>query len=300
VPRAITAALIDGAGARMGADGWRYTPRQLYYAVCAYAETPRSRSAARGELGLGLILLLIALILIRFPVPFVVLLTLGLLLVVLGGLQYLQPQSPLAGRTLALSFDAFLQRIEDAHPPGLIELRGDAGAPLDAAALRAYDTLVVCDQQETAAIVNANAARFGVIKIVAVAAADIDASPPHSAIVLHDAAPRGCALVLDLAERDVDVVDAGLQPEWVSSADHQVIEGAGARLPRDLSKLLGAEETDWLASGRRVEIATLTPAQVMKLVTAALSGGIERAAGVHVVELDEGQRAGATAPHPRG
>jgi hypothetical protein len=50
-----------------------------------------------------------------------------------------------------------------------------------------------------------------------------------------------------------------------------VIEGAPARLPRDLSGLLERAEIDWLLSGRRVELATLPPEVAMDRVRAAIS-----------------------------
>jgi hypothetical protein len=89
--------------------------------------------------------------------------------------------------------------------------------------------------------------------------------------VLHDASPRGVALVQDLRDSGVDVVDGGLRPREVAGASHQVIEGAPARLPRDLSMLLDGAEIDWLLSGRRVELATLPPEVALDRVRAAIS-----------------------------
>ncbi len=73
-----------------------------------------------------------------------------------------------------------------------------------------------------------------------------------------------------------------------NSVAWQVIEGAPARLPRDLTPLLSADEVSWLASGRRVELAALTPARLLGLLKDALGGGAEGAPGVTAYQLDSG------------
>ena len=96
--------------------------------------------------------------------------------------------------------------------------------------------------------------------------------PGTAVIVVHDASPRGCALVLRIsatwASRPSTV---GCGRRDVDGPSHQVIEGAPARLPRDLSTLLDRAEVDWLLSGRRVEVATLPPEVAMDRVRAAIS-----------------------------
>jgi hypothetical protein len=104
-----------------------------------------------------------------------------------------------------------------------------------------------------------------------VASRDQPAAPGTRVVVLHDASPRGLALVQDLRDTGVDVVDGGLRPREVDGPTNQVLEGAPARLPRDLSMLLDREEIDWLLSGRRVELATLRPEVAMDRVRAAIS-----------------------------
>ena len=64
-------------------------------------------------------------------------------------------------------------------------------------------------------------------------------------------------------------MDAGSARVTSTARTAQVIEGAPARLPRDLSTLLEPREVDWLLSGRRVEIATLSPEVAMDRVRAA-------------------------------
>jgi len=261
----ITRSLVEDAGARLAADGWRYTQRQLYYATCARAETPPSNAAANGEMGLGALLALIGLILIGIKVAFVLLVSLGAALVLAGVLGRLR-RPTLTSRLLALSFDDFVTRFGDLDLPGLIDPSMIPRAP----APDARAATVVCDTRDTASMVAANLDRASLGGVAVVAAQDrADTTPAGKAVVLHDASPRGCALVLDLRDAGIAVEDAGLRPSEVDSPAQQVLEGAPARMPRDLSSLLGAAEIAWLLAGRRVEVATLPPEVVMDRVIAA-------------------------------
>jgi hypothetical protein len=264
----ITRSLVEDAGARLASDGWRYTQRQLYYATCARAETPPSNAAANGEIGLGVLLLLVGLILIGIRVAFVLLVSLGAALVLAGVVGRLR-RPTLTGRLLALSFDEFLSRFGDLDLPGLIDPNA-LPAPAAADAQTATAT-VVCDTRDTASLVAANLDRAALGGTAVVAVQDRgDAAPAGKAIALHDASPRGCALLLDLRDAGIAVEDAGLRPSEVDGPTHQVLEGAPARLPRDLSSLLAPAEVDWLLAGRRVEVATLPPEVVMDRVIAAV------------------------------
>ena len=70
----------------------------------------------------------------------------------------------------------------------------------------------------------------------------------------------------------------------------QVIQGAPARLPRDLRPLLTDDEITWLLSGRRVELATLSPPRLMGLVRAAREGETQRSPVVRAVDPSDGVR----------
>jgi hypothetical protein len=262
----VTRSLVEDSGAGLASDGWHYTQRQLYYATCARAETPRTNTAANGEIGLGVLLILIGLILIGIKVAFVLCISLGAALILAGVIgRFHKPV--LTGRLLALSFDEFRSRFGDVELPGLI----DPAAALPVPASDTGEATVICDTVDTASLVAANLERAGIGPAFVVAAKDGSATAPEGqAIVLHDASPRGCALVLDLRDAGITVEDAGLRPSDVDGPNHQVIEGAPARLPRDLSALLPAGEIDWLLSGRRVEVATLRPEVVLDRVIAAL------------------------------
>jgi hypothetical protein len=277
----VTRSLVEDSGAGLASDGWQYTHRQLYYATCARAETPRTNIAANGEIGLGVLLILVGLILIGIKVLFVLFITLGAALILAGFIgRFHRPA--LTGRLLALSLDEFRTRFGDVELPGLI----DPAATLRVPAADPGKATVICDTVDTARLVTANLERAGISDAIVVAAKDGSATAPAGqAIVLHDASPRGCALVLDLRDAGITVEDAGLRPSDVDGPNHQVIEGAPARLPRDLSSLLRPDEIDWLLSGRRVEVATLRPELVLDRVIAALRrlhpphGGGPRPAG---------------------
>jgi hypothetical protein len=264
----VTTLLVEDSGAGLAAGGWRYTQRQLYYATCARAETTPSDAASNGEIGLGVLLILIGLILIGVKVLFALFVTLGVALILTGILGRMR-KPKLSGRLLALSFDEFLSRFGALELDGLIP--PDAATANEPAAAAAPITIAT-DAPETAAMIEANAERaeLGPVEVVVAS----DAWRPRSAtrvILVHDASPRGCALVQDLRDQGVDVVDGGLRPRDVDGPSQQVIEGAPARLPRDLSALLGRAELDWLLSGRRVELATLPPEVAMDRVRAAIS-----------------------------
>src|SRR3984893_7681829 len=80
----ITPELVKRVAGELGEGGWRFSLRQLYYAVCAEAEIPPTHAAPNGEIGLGAVLVLVALILIHFPIAFAALLGLGAVLIVAG------------------------------------------------------------------------------------------------------------------------------------------------------------------------------------------------------------------------
>jgi hypothetical protein len=261
--------LVEDSAAGLAAGGWRYTQRQLYYATCARAEITPSNTAANGEIGLGVLMVLVGLILIGIKVLFALFVTLGLALILAGVLGRIR-RPRFTGRVLALSFDEFRSRFGTINVDGLIP--PDAGpvdtnpAPVDGAS----PLTIVTDSHDTAAMIVANAERADLPAMHIVVASDgpLPAGGTR-AVLIHDASPRGCALVLDLRDSGIEVVDGGLRPREVDGPTSQVIEGAPARLPRDLSTVLEPSEVDWLLSGRRVEMATLSPEVAMDRVRAA-------------------------------
>ena len=267
VSRPVTSELIARAGASLAVGGWRYTPRQLYYATCAAAESP-PRSPARSQFALGTLLVLVALILLPIRPAAIAAGSLAALALALGLASLLTLRRP-AGRPLALSYQEFEALLRsDTQPEGLVVAPHTAFAGPDS-------ITVFCDTATNAEAVLANLDHPGAPPVRVLVWND-QAVQRHIAIALHDASPRGCALPLQLADAGACVVDAGLRPAWVDRDDIQVLEGAPARMPRDLSSLLSDDETDWLRSGRRVELAVLPPARLLYLVNDA----VERARAV--------------------
>src|SRR5205807_210963 len=117
---AVTAELITRAAASLSAGGWRYTPKQLYYATCAEAETPATPAAANGAMALGVLCVLLALILIGIRVAFAALLSLGIALIAYGLITRLT-RRPVAGRVLAISFAGFERLRDGLELTGLVE-----------------------------------------------------------------------------------------------------------------------------------------------------------------------------------
>ena len=261
----ITTELIARTGDALADGGWRFTPRQLYYATCAASETPR-RSPARGQFALGALLALVALILIPIHVAALALGALAVLSTAFGVVSLLTFR-PATGRTLPVSFAEFEALLaSEQRPAALIDVAEHAGSGRELDAL-----LIVCDTAENAAAVSANLVRAA-LSSVAVTTADAELQQGSTVIALHDASPRGCALPLQLGDAGARVIDAGMRPSAVDAIGPQVLEGAPARLPRDLSPALTEDELDWLRSGRRAELAALPPERLMELVRSAIDG----------------------------
>jgi hypothetical protein len=262
----ITDERVAAAAEKLHQGGWSFSGRQLYYAVCAEAETAPVRIAS-GEVGLGVLLILIGAITGQ-RVLLEIFGIIGLVLVIVGAVTRVHERRPLpVVRLLAISVPDFERRFlsGDHDYPGLLDAVPGPEPVTDG-------TLVVCDRADTAAVLVANRARIGDIAVFTGADLAGDLSS-RRVVALHDCSPAGCALVAELRDRDADVVDAGINPGELAGRRLQLIEGAPARLPRDLSGHLDEAQTDWLRSGRRLECATETPEQLAQRVRAALGAG---------------------------
>ena len=290
----ITTVLIAEQARRLGEGGYRYTARQLYYASCAAADRP-APSTPKGLIGCGALLIVLAAALLpvhSVPVSAVlaglcVVALATALLSALRGRHRVIGSRPLAEsydgfcagplrRALVVRPDAFSAMLEPSLPsPPIADSSVPGGAVIDPTGT---GRLIACDRAETAGLLAGNIDHLPNARVVILGLTPAGAPVPPEGIAgrrvvaLHDADPTGCDLPARLRRAGgAEVVDAGLRPP-ASDAGLQIIEGAPARLPTDLETELTADQVYWLRSGRRMELATLTPREVLARVLAALEG----------------------------
>jgi hypothetical protein len=266
--------LVADMAARLREGGLRFGPRNLYYAVNAMLERPDVKPGA-GLIALGVLLLVVTLVVGILAASFFIwpLLPVGMAVTGFGLRARRQARVLPSTRALALGYDEFVIGVVDprrgtALLEGMVEPAPSA-APAPAAAT---EVLVVCDRPETAAVLAANRAAAGLQVEVAAEEAAGAVVAGRRVLAVHDADPRGCALPLRLREAGAaEVVDLGLRPGHIHGRRIPVIEGAPVLVPADVSRLLRAEEIVWLADGRRVELAVLSPRELVAAVELALA-----------------------------
>lgn len=300
MPLRLSERLLSDVAVQLGAGGRHYSARQLWYAVCAALERPHASPGA-ARLGCGVLVVLLAVVGGIVASLYVGLAVVpGLVLVGMGVQELREEGRRPTTRPLALGFEEFRRDYLEPARRALPE-RFAGLVDVDAAVLGTghwAEVLVVCDREETAAVLAANLRAGGAeargasaavggaeeggggrgmhprpaVAVVAESgAAPLLASAPV-VLALHDADPRGCGLPLRLvAAGATRVVDLGLRPGQVRGRRVQVIEGAPAMVPGEVGALLTPEEIVWLAEGRRVELATLTPAELVAAVDAAVA-----------------------------
>jgi len=268
--------LVADVARRLRAGGHRFSERQLWYAVCAALERPPA-TAASAQVIAGTLMIAIGVVVGVLTTPFVAMLVPMGMVVFATGLQRrrAERQRP-STRPLALSFDEFARSTTaPARAPGHAGIEGllvvgvedaEQPPPVDAEV-----PLLVCDHGETAAVLVANAAAGGLDCVVVEEAGANLLIDSRRAYALHDADPRGCRLPLRLLSAGAaEVVDLGLRPSHITGRHLQVIEGAPTQVGAELAGLLLPDELVWLAEGRRVELAVLTPAELVAGVRRAL------------------------------
>jgi hypothetical protein len=277
--------LVTDQAARLGVGGLSYTPRQLYYAVCGALERPQVTVGTSQAL-LGVILTLAGVVLGIVITPYIGLLViLGLVTTGMGLQNRRRERNRPTARPLAIGYDDFVAGViaprrggfGDALPGLLLEAsNGDGRHESKPESL----PVVVCDHRETAALLDAinGTAGFAVRAL-----AEEDAGrlvKDRRVFSLHDCDPSGCGLALRLRDMGArEVVDIGLRPHQIARRHAQVIEGAPAIVPRETAAVLTPDEMVWLAEGRRIELAILTPQELLEGVRRSIAGGAVRPPG---------------------
>lgn len=248
----VTQDVVDREAERMNDAGIAYTPRHLYYAVCAAVESP-SASVASAQIGSGALLLLVA-VLLPWKAWQIGLAVAGILIVGLGAYNKLKEASRPKGRALALSYQDFLATYcaKDAAT--------DAVHPLDAGSWtppeeRECSDLIVCDLEETAAFLAANATHLAGSPVTD----EAHAWKAPRLLALHDADIGGSLMAsrLHVLFPDAVIVDVALRPSDSLDLYLPVFEGAPRTLPPESFDALSMEEQLWLHAGKRCELASV-------------------------------------------
>jgi hypothetical protein len=146
-----------------------------------------------------------------------------------------------------------------------------------------FDRALVTNLGETAAMLVAN--NFHFENNCAILSADgypyeraetilamLRQNPQLTVFAVHDASIPGCHLPRRLREERwfpdpaLRIVDLGLRPAHAQQMRLPVLEGTPEILPAELQPGLTAAEAAWLAAGKRVELAALRPAKLMRSI----------------------------------
>jgi hypothetical protein len=278
--------LVADQAARLGVGGLSYTPRQLYYAVCAALERPQV-TVGTSQLAGGILLTVLGVVFGALAsVYLIALVVIGAVVTGMGVQSRRREHNRPTSRPLALGYDDFVAGViaprrtglnAEALPGLLLETGGNGhGADAKPESL----PVVVCDHAETAALLEAINGTAG-FAVRALAEADAaQGIRGRRVFSLHDCDPSGCGLPLRLRDTGAsEVVDIGLRPAQIARRHAQVIEGAPAIVPRETAAVLTPDEMVWLAEGRRVELAVLTPQELLEGVRRSIGGGAVKPPG---------------------
>ena len=288
--------LVADEAARLGVGGLSYTPRQLYYAVCAALERPQV-TVGTSQAVLGAILTVVGIVFgVLASVYLIALVIIGVVVAAMGLQNRRKEHARPTTRPLAIGYDDFVAGVITPRRnaelsgngaaaivpalPGLLLHAAEGNGHVAADAKPESLPIVVCDHAETAALLEAinGTAGFAVRALTEQDAARTITS--RKVFSLHDCDPSGCGLPLRLRDMGAaEVVDIGVRPAQIARRHAQVIEGAPAIVPRETAAVLTPDEMVWLAEGRRVELAVLTPQELLEGVRRSIGGGAVRPPG---------------------
>ena len=278
--------LLADQAARLGVGGLSYTPRQLYYSCCAAMERPQV-TVGTSQLAGGILLTVVGIVFGALAsVYLIALVIIGVVVAGMGVQNRRREHNRPTSRPLAIAYDDFVAGViaprrsglSAAALPGLLLETGSNGHNADAKPESL--PIVVCDHEETATLLEAINGTAG-FAVRALAEQDAARSISGRRVFsLHDCDPSGCGLPLRLRDSGAaEVVDIGLRPAQIARRHAQVIEGAPAIVPRETAAVLTPDEMVWLAEGRRVELAVLTPQELLEGVRRSIAGGAVRPPG---------------------
>jgi hypothetical protein len=278
--------LVTDQAARLGVGGLSYTPRQLYYAVCAALERPHV-TVGTSQAVLGAILTIVGVVFgVLASVYLIALVIIGVVVTAMGLQNRRREHARPTTRPLAIGYDDFVAGVIAPRQSGADELPGLLLHAAESNGHGAEDLrpeshpIVVCDHPETTALLDAinGTAGFAVRAVSEAGAARVIRG--RRVFSLHDCDPSGCGLPLRLRDMGAaEVVDIGVRPAQIARRHAQVIEGAPAIVPRETAAVLTPDEMVWLAEGRRVELAILTPQELLEGVRRSIGGGAVRPPG---------------------
>lgn len=171
-----------------------------------------------------------------------------------------------------------------------------------------FDRAVVCDRARTVDLLLANNFHFE----NNCAVLSVDGYPRHAfdtvramlknnprlrVYALHDATPAGCALAHRVAHDPawfagkVPVIDVGLRPAHARAYRGLWLKRPAVALDPAMLGQLTARERAWLAAGWSLELAAITPEQVIKRLYRALAS--DRAAEAHALTRSDGSSGGS-------
>jgi len=178
--------------------------------------------------------------------------------------------------------------------------RGAASGAPPAPDLTAYsfDRALVTNRAETAAMLIANNFHFenncAILSISGYPEGVFDTvmtmlgrNPELKVFAVHDASIPGCDLIQRLRAEGwfpdpaIRIVDLGLKPRDAIRLRLPILDGMPTPVPDALRQALGAEDAEWLASGKAAELAAMRPAKLMRSIYQgfARASQIDAAAG---------------------
>ncbi|MEH2332772.1 hypothetical protein [Nostoc sp.] len=160
-----------------------------------------------------------------------------------------------------------------------------------------FDRLVVCDSASIAQLLIANNFHFekncAILSITGYPQSIFDTTmqmlrrnPDLKVYAIHDCNPQGIGLIHNLRTNanwflnsEIVIIDIGLTPRQIIATKRGMFiqsssESAQAakQLPEEIRQNLSTEELAWLESGKFVELESLTPQRIIKVLQKGIAG----------------------------